>query len=319
MPPNVRLHKVAAHADPLAVPGRELRAVLGNTAADAAARAAEQADLSKVRRDAAAVAAWRAVQEAKLFQYFQYLVDLARLVTARRRQQHQLEGSEPLPEPDLQHAETLWAAQNPPPLPPAVWPELEESALLHLQWPPWYTVPLWKWASSLGWPDASQPSQPSVGITYLELLADFSASTGVFPPKCRKARHRIQWYSLCEGPGLMAPVAVGEAITTFVSSLRALGKVLHCNFLPGPVHRAVRSLRPLGPEPGGRKGVLARPHLQCAAQVGQALGKYLRTRSGEELRQLALGTCPRACHEALARRWEAAETSRLRRRTRGGV
>ena len=166
---------------------------------------------------------------------------------------------------------------------------------------------------SLEWSQPGEAAAQCPGITYLELLAAFCLHSGRFPPRIKKHGHRVAWTDLLCGQGLLQPIAVTEALLTFVTVVTLTCKAGFALF-PGPSSNQVRTVQGLGSEPRGRKGLQSRPELAMEGEVLLVLQSYGRNRDGECFRQACLRQIPTEVSDWLTDRWNAAESSRVRRR-----
>ena len=256
------LQKVKSHHQDLdQVPDGLLRAALGNLKADDAAKAARAQDLSCVLEAADRVASWREQQARMLKKYFVYLVELAQLVVPVKQSLLRAD-RDSVPQLDIGVARSRWLSHNDGVGLPSVLPDLGADILLVLQWPPWFTETVWRWAGSLLWPPVGSQTSSVPGVTYLELMVNFIVCEGILPPRlCRRGHHR-RWINLCLGQGLLSPVVVTELLLTFVAVIRSLSRRTQQVLLQGKAHNGIRSLCPLSSEQGGRKGLQIRPSLQ---------------------------------------------------------
>ena len=137
--------------------------------------------------------------------------------------------------------------------------DFHEAFLLGLTWPPWYTMTVWRRASSLQWRESSRHAVPITGVTYVELLVHLVVHAGVFPPKRLMRNGREEWVDVTSEAGLLLPVNIRDALKTLTSTVQALGRHMHVNLFPGQKSRHIKNLCCFPGEPPGRKGLLLRP------------------------------------------------------------
>ena len=218
--PGVQVCKAKSHQDPGQVSDGLLHACLGNMAADMAARAAAAQELSLVIDESDAVAQWHVEQKVHFLQYCQFLLDLARAIAPARRQlrQGEADARPQVPSQELRHSR--WLALNQPGQYCNGLPQHIEDKLIELVWPPYFTKALLTWAAGLGWPTAQAPEDPSRGITYLELLLNFTVTSGVCVPVLSRSHRRGGAYiDPTTGSGILLPLVTRELLITFTAAL----------------------------------------------------------------------------------------------------
>ena len=124
----------------------------------------------------------------------------------------------------------------------------------------------------------------------------------------------MTWTDLLSGRGQLLSVAMNEALLTFVAVVKALTRKSGFALFVGPSSSQVKTVQGLGCEPRGRKGLQSRPRLANPQEALSVLQTYGRSRDGECFRQACLRQVPNEVADQLTERWNAAETSRVRRR-----
>ena len=293
--PGVQVCKVKSHQDPGQVSDGLLHACLGNMAADMAARAAAAQELSLVVDESEAVAQWHAEQKAHFLQYCQFLLDLARAIAPTRRQirQGEADARPQVQSQELRHSR--WLALNQPGQYCNGLPQRIEDKLIELVWPPYFTKALLTWAAGLGWPTAQAPEDPSRGVTYLELLLNFSVTSGVCVPVLSRSHQRGGAYiDPATGSGILLPLVTRELLITFTAALKALSRHFDQPMLQGRAVKNIRTLSSWPGEPPYRKGRLVRPTLREAQATVEMVQTFCDRRTADVLREYCLRTATRA-------------------------
>ena len=273
--PVVPTFKVKSHVNPENADESALHAVLGNVAADSAARTAGSMELECAVHDAQSAAAWHLDQDAMFDRYCDFLQRLTSEVMRLR------EGMDP------EVARSLWIAGNPVGLPTMGIPTGYEAKLVRMCWPPWFTQAVVKWAAGLGWPAVSS-DDPARGITYLELMANFVVVTGVCTPAVVGPKHARQYVDPASDEGFLLPLSVREFLVTFVAAIQSLSRSLGVSLLQGRTFRRVTSLSSWPSEPPYRKGRLARPALTASQGTADLLWRFSCSRNAEVFREVAM-------------------------------
>ncbi|OLP81662.1 hypothetical protein AK812_SmicGene37775 [Symbiodinium microadriaticum] len=255
---SIQLRKVKSHADLRQLWGMEQWLSLGNAVVDTAARVAVQDDLPLVCDLMDRTAHHEAQQLADLRFFWRYLQDLSkeeyRLLRCRSSTSasEEVQVEEP---PTLQCADlpAAWLRLNAGPFQCRQLPDPERAVLLACSWPPWFTIPIWRWIQSLQWNTEPRSGRCHTGSAYVELLVDFIVSTGVSPPDSLEAAAEVpepplQW---------MRPCTVRQWVCNLVEAVRQLERLAHVN-LWGPRRHKVFALRSLGVKEA-RHGLAQRP------------------------------------------------------------
>ncbi|CAE7355188.1 unnamed protein product [Symbiodinium sp. CCMP2592] len=183
-PQNLYLHKAKSHQSLSAVPREELLQVVGNYVADAAAKAAEKDDLPGLSAQLDAVAAWRDLQEANLFTYFQYLLEVTKFVGQLRTAAYDSTADNGYAAVGAAERHQQWCALDnqdrrcmPPPPGPV---DLANRLQLQTSWPPGFLHCLHDWSQQLQWPTAGPEIHAMVQLVLLDcgLVIDLSGQAG---------------------------------------------------------------------------------------------------------------------------------------------
>ena len=225
---------------------------------DAAAKAAVQDDLPLVCDLIDRTANHEAQQLADLRFFWKFLQDLSkeeyRLLQSRSSTSASDEA--PVEEPPGQQCIATsagWLRLNVGPFQQNDLPDPERAVLLACSWPPWFTIPVWRWIQTLQWNAAPRLGRCHTGTAYVELLVDFIVSTGVSPPDSLEAAAEVsepplQW---------MRPCTVRQWVCNLVEAVRQLERLAHVN-LWGPRRHKVFALRTIGVKEA-RHGLAQRP------------------------------------------------------------
>ena len=305
--PGANLKKVASHQKLDELWGFPQWCAIGNVIADLAAKEAVAADLSCVHD--VLEAAHRHVQEQTdlLRLLWKYLLALSeeenRLLKNRglSDQGSQCRGEEAMAAPvDLAVLPTSSAgaassARPQTPL-PVGWlqlndatftsrclPALPRDVLLACSWPPWFTVPLWQWLRGLRWTTGPSGGRCPAGVSYLELLLDFTLSTGVLPPESLALATTTMTAPLT----WPRPVTLRQFKFVLVEAVRQLER-LSGVVLFGPKRNKVFSLRHFHVHLA-QHGLPCRPFFRQAHEVGQLLASCLQLGTARPLQDIVRG------------------------------
>ncbi|OLP95288.1 hypothetical protein AK812_SmicGene22606 [Symbiodinium microadriaticum] len=271
--PEVRLRKVASHQKLEDLWGLPCWFAAGNAAADSAAKLALKDEFDFVVDHLDTAATYLREQKDCLRIVWAYLLQLSETENQRIKTVRS-----PLAPPDKKQPATQDLEQL------ATWEQLNEGAfvtwdlpppsrevLLACSWPPWYTLPVWSWLRQLRWRKTEAIQRRVPGVTYIELLLDFVASTGVLPPDSLAASHRE-----IAAPRLWTrPFSIRMLVHNFVETIGQLERL--CGYsLWGPRRKKVFSLQTLNVD-APRRGLQYRPYFRDGLTVGKLLQVVLTT------------------------------------------
>ncbi|CAE7237381.1 unnamed protein product [Symbiodinium sp. CCMP2592] len=287
--PSIRLRKVASHQNLDTLTGMAQWHAAGNHVVDLAAKAAVRADLDLVTNILDAAAQHVSSQTDVLLLFWRYLLALS-LAESRllRLQQAPPLGSEELPtagQDDDAGAQQQrrglqsWLCLNQGQSAVSNLPDLMRPVMLACSWPPWFTVPLWKWLRALRWQSLPPRSRAPDGVTYLELLVDFVVSTGVVPPESLEQAVSVS----VPQTTWPRPVTTRTWTHVLVEAVRQLERLSRLQIW-GPKRNKVFSLRHLQVATA-RHGLPCRPIFQQPRVVGDLLQAVLRQGSTTPLQQ----------------------------------
>ena len=292
-PTNYRLQKVKSHQDLAAVPLDELLPAIGNHVADVAAKGAEAADMPGLSEQLTAVANWYDEQEANLFTFFQYQLELTKAVGNLTNAAAHATADNQSGIADDNEILGQWCAlqdssqqfSGPPPGPADAMSRISRQTT----WPPEFLQSLYAWCQQLQWPAAETSASPHTlaGITYLELFTNFVVCTGRLPPQQVKHGTRVSWLELTDSGGILLPVVLRDVILAFLAATKFLDKLIGVRCWPSQRHHRLHCLRVFGCR-DGRKGLLLRPQLSSLSQTGELVAKLATNGCGEVLRDFAL-------------------------------
>ena len=285
-PPNLELRKVKAHNTVAMASDSDLRYVLGNVVADAAAKHARLSDLSVVIDLAKEINDWHEWQREGMKMFCQYNVELTRAVATLDKatttapdgaSAHERDDTE-LVEAWLQRSVGEIVAQPPLQL-PETWPT-------DSSWPQWFLAALWVWQDGLQWPPAlNRRLHRGEGITFLELLVNFVVTTTKLPPIAGDSD------GLCDplsAQGILLPLVQRDLLSAFVSALDFLGRRVGVKVWGVPKHHRIFTLTALG-DANPRKGVQQRPRMQHERTTATLIIRLLKCGNcAEILREWAL-------------------------------
>ena len=268
----VQLRKVESHQDLDKLTGLAQWHAAGNHVADHAAKAAVRADLSVVT-DIQDNAARHIREQADLLGVFwRYLLALSaeehRLLKATLGPPPQTPPPDVLPDdtaPGMPRGLDSWLRLNDGIFQATTLPPAPRAVLLACSWPPWFTVPLWRWLQDLRWQQPSARERAPPGITYLELLLDFVVTTGLVPPESLEQAVRVSEPQL----SWPRPVTTRTFTHVLVEAVRQLERLSRLNIW-GPKRNKVFSLRHFRVSVA-RHGLPCRPRLRQPRVVGELL------------------------------------------------
>ena len=126
------------------------------------------------------------------------------------------------------------------------------------------------------------------GTTYLELMANFVATTGVCVPVAVTAKGSVRRnVDPASGEGIRCPRVTREMLITFIAAVKALSKKAGYNLVQGAHTKHIRSLSRWPAEPPSRKGRLTRPALKEAQATWEILRVYFKFYNAEAFRDYA--------------------------------
>ena len=248
---NIRLCKVAAHANLDRLWGFPQWCCAGNTVADLAAKSTLTRDFELVIEASNSTAEFLSDQQDALLVFWKYLCRLSLEENALLKELQK--GTVELPERETDQAASV-TVQRTAATSVASWllqqatggenwqlPPPPREVLLACSWPPWFTVPLWQWTRGLRWSPDETPGRAKTGTTYLELLVSFVICTGVCPPEGLAPALEQQ-----ECPRTFAnPVNLRSLTHSMVTAVRQFERLFGRPIWPGK-RRKCFSLRALG-------------------------------------------------------------------------
>ena len=261
--PHLKLTKVASHQDMTCLAGRDLLMALGNDYADTAAKEAVKADLSIVTEIVDQVFEFTTTQRDCMLVAARYMLavsaEASRLLRAKGDTAVSLE---PVLRKNLDEATSpaeAWRELDPKPGYLWTTKTLQNDWLVACPWPPWFTFPLWQWLRRLRWELPGAHKGVCNGVTNVELLVHFVASTGVCPPARDPRPEHAGEYLDARHTDMPMLVPLREWTAAILTAARSLETVSGCRLLPDR-RRKVYSLRTAGVQ-APRHGLQQRPVL----------------------------------------------------------
>ena len=281
---RLRLCKVKAHAHLDTLCGLEQWVCMGNTVADAAAKSTLANDFDLVIQGSEATAEFLQLQKDALTVFWTYL---CRLSLEENRILKKVEATaEDLPpdsvatDRDHTPANLLgtgsaekWLAQRPTGGSSWNLPTVPRDLVLACSWPPWFILPLWKWASQLRWVPDETPGRAKTGTTYLELLINFTVCTGVSPPTGLTMAHEC---STCPR-SFPYPESLSSLTQTLITAVRQVERLFGRPIWP-PKRKKCFGLRSMG-EQRAHQGVCMLAMFPQVDQTAELLNKVLKASS----------------------------------------
>ena len=227
-PPAFSSAKVQAHRRLESVPPADLVRAVGNYAADLAAKQALRQDLPLAGDMCDAIASWRREQGECLRWFYQYLLEVTKVVVPARRAVQKSGAHEAGPSnqpldqpPDGKQSDfQLWLALSPEEAQPLALREPPAEVLQQGGWPAWFLEQVWVWTSQLQWGRQDHLDRRDRGITYLELLANFVVSTGTCPPVTGASPREM--LDPLTTAGVLQPLYLRNAVAFLVQAVRFL-------------------------------------------------------------------------------------------------
>ena len=288
-PHNLTVCKVASHKNPEQVPLEELR---GNTVADAAAKAAREADIPSVLTLLQAIDLRQRNHYSMLCSYFRFQEACAAVVGTKRRHEflQDLDDADPAQQYTKAQQLQAWKALQPEITMQLAWPPFQSIWWEAAPWPPWFTHAVWNWAVSLKWPPREDRCHTLSGVTLLEMLANFVLMTGCCPPIRVGQGTTAAEVDPMSQQGSTLPMHVKEATLTFSACIRYLEAQSKTRLMLAQAHRKVRPLQTLGCHTP-RRGFVPRPVFGRLDETGELVLQLLQhADSGDALRTSARGT-----------------------------
>ena len=218
-PPNAICHKVKSHADFLSSRPEHARHLLGNSAADHAAKSARVPLLLDLLED---ISVRHSVHKTMLGSYLRYQIACARHVTEARQAQQAAAPPEASTQLEAPEAFRQWAALSPTNVVQLAYPQLEKTWLVYAPWPPWFTVTVWRWCSGLRWQPPDAEVHDLAGVTFLELLAHYVVTMHQCPPLIGPGGKQAD-LSIASPQGRLQPFAVKDVVITLSAAIRYFG------------------------------------------------------------------------------------------------
>ena len=317
-PNNVFCHKVRSHSDLHAAPVSVARHALGNAMADMAAKAARQRDAPFLYDILDAIDERQRIHQDMLRSYLAYQQTCAQIASAAIACDNKVDPEGVMPQGTEMEQLAEWDALVPASLMQLVYPELQTTWLEASPWPPWYTRALWEWCTELRWPAASDAPKQLAGVTLLELLADFMATTGFAPPVGSVAGAQAS-IPLMSAAGRVLPVSLKELVITLSAGIKYLESVSKTSLMLGVSYKRVPCLRVLGCH-ASRRGYIPRPQLASQGEAGRLVLAFLKSDNQAEVVRKHLKPFSEAdhgYHTEVHGRWEAlTEHQRVRLRSK---
>ena len=161
------------------------------------------------------------------------------------------------------------------------WPDLEISSAKCCSWGQKTAFCVYAWAKTLRWPDVIEPRQINdVGISYLELFANFLLVTGVtLPITIKRVGSKIHWEYFDSPRAYIQPKRTRSAIVQSVvldTVVMQLEKILNQKFFFVPKQIGVKTLSHLGhTQLQKRTGYIRRPEMKFGKETLLLVDKFL--------------------------------------------
>ena len=272
-PPNLFCHKVKSHSCFDSLDVCTARHALGNAMADAAAKNARQCDMPFVYPLLESIDARQQTHRDMLRGYLQYQHQCARAVIAARTRSDELDDVSMQTGGARSGALAEWHALTPTVLQVVAYPDLQTTWLEAAPWPPWFVARVWSWSTQLRWPVDAPMSKDLAGVSILELLADFIATTGTAPPLVG-ARSGTAEVPVQTELGRTAAFSFKDLVITLSAAIRYLEKISGTKLLLAKPNRRVPCLKVLGCH-ASRRGFTPRPKLVNQGTSGLLLEQML--------------------------------------------
>ena len=268
-PSKLQLKKVKAHQDPSKLSGLELWECAGNAFADCSAKGALQLDHQFLRDTLQEIADEESNQKAALHLFHRYLLDLSH-EEWRLKQQRGPPSSQEQREASgmgVTHRDREWHALTPLVVAKFPLPPFSNTWIMASSWPPFFTVPLWNYLSSLEW--QTSPDQ-GPGVSGVELLVDFVVVSVTLPP-LRDAQGN-GYKQVLDSP-LHPPTTIRAWVQAVLEAARQLSRFCQATLLPKK-RLKVFSLKTIG-FTACRSGLQLRPKWANAGATLEVLKKVL--------------------------------------------
>ena len=280
------IQKVKAHEKIL--PYHDVREAwqrLGNHIADEAAKASLQHEVPVIIHCARNIAEYHRIQKVKLTKVLHYLADYNKQSI---NDHHQLEANDTQKVKSSQNIQNSsrnirlimesWHVENPRHF---AWPELDISGAKCCSWGQKTAFCVYAWMKTLRWPDSIEPRlHNDVGITHLELFANFLLVTGVtLPITIKRVGSKIHWEYFDSPRAYIQPKRTRAAVVQSVVLDNVVGqleKILNHKFFCVPKQIGVKTLSHLGhTQLQKRTGYIRRPEMMWGKETMSLVDHFL--------------------------------------------
>ena len=171
-----------------------------------------------------------------------------------------------------------WHVENPRHF---AWPELDISGAKCCSWGQKTAFCVYAWMKTLRWPDSIEPrSHNDVGITHLELFANFLLVTGVtLPITIKRVGSKIHWEYFDSPRAYIQPKRTRAAVVQSVVLDNVVGqleKILNQKFFSVPKQIGVKTLSHLGhTQLQKRTGYIRRPEMMWGKETMSLVDYFL--------------------------------------------
>ena len=256
---------------------------LGNFVADEVAKSSLKSEVPFVKDLSSKIEAHNRMQKMKLLKVYRYLVDFnheSQLSHQKIDQNHEDEqGVSRINPPNRNIREIMknWHVQNPRHFAyPIMTPDIAKCC----PWGMWSAYTVYRWLQTLEWPDDENIPNNDVGITFLELYANFTIVMGYQLPVtvCRKGS-RLVWEHFDSASAHLQPKRSRAAIAQGVvldSIVKQIEKAFDTKFWYAKKKTGIKTLSHLGQSfLQKRTGYLRRPTMLHAGLTVDLVDRFL--------------------------------------------
>ena len=256
---------------------------LGNFVADEVAKSSLKSEVPFVKDMSKKIGSHNRMQKDKLLKVYRYLVDfnhVSQMSHQKVENKEEIENNESPINPlnrNIREIMKNWRVHNPKHFAyPIMTPEIAQCC----PWGMWSAYTVYRWLQTLEWPDDNEIPRGDVGITFLELYANFTIVMGQQLPVtvCRRGS-RLIWEHFDSASAHLQPkrsraaIAQGVVLDSIVKQIeKALGIKLWC----AKKKTGIKTLSHLGQSfLQKRPGYLRRPSMLHADLTVELVDRFL--------------------------------------------
>ena len=252
---------------------------LGNHIADETAKTSLKHEVPVVIQCAQDIAEFHKLQKSKMTKVLKYLVAFnSKSIDDHKDKNNDQTSNNSQSSRNIRQIMETWQVENPRHF---AWPDLTISAAKCCSWGQRTAFCVYAWLKTLRWPDQIEPRRiDDVGISYLELFANFLLVTGVtLPITIKRVGSKIHWEHFDSPRAYIQPKRTRAAIVQSVvldTVVMQLEKILNEKFFFVPKQIGVKTLSHIGhTQLQKRTGYIRRPEMCLGKETLLLVDRFL--------------------------------------------